>query len=177
MTWKTWALVAAAAPLFGSVALAQGKPDAMAVMHDAKGAEVGTVTFQATPSGMVLITASMTGLPAGVHGFHVHETGTCTAPDFKSAGGHLAGGKAHGIMDAGGPHAGDLPNVHVPSDGVLEVEDFAPALKLASDGDGAMFDSDGSAVIVHAGADDYTSQPSGDAGDRLACGVIEKSAP
>ena len=176
MNWKTCMLLAAAAPLyFGSAAIAQDKADAVAVMHDAKGKKIGTVEFRATPSGIALITTAITGVAKGVHGFHIHETGTCTAPDFKSAGGHLTGGKAHGVLDAGGPHAGDLPNVHVQADGVVAVEEFAPALKLGSDGEGALFDKDGSAVILHSGADDYKSQPSGDAGSRIACGVIEKA--
>lgn len=138
------------------------------------GEALGTVTFEATPSGMTHVTADLEGLPPGVHGFHVHAVGECDASDgFKSAGGHYAGDKEHGIMAEGGPHPGDFPNVHVGDDGVLMVEYFTDALSVGSDGDNPLADEDGSAVMIHDGADDYTSQPAGDAGSRIACGVIE----
>jgi len=113
-----------------------------------------------------------------VHGFHIHETGACDASTgFKSANGHLAGDMKHGLV-AGGPHPGDLPNVHVHADGKLDVEFFhaGPDFQDKSWFDAVgLFDDDGSAMVMHGGADDYESQPSGAAGPRIACGVITRS--
>jgi Cu-Zn family superoxide dismutase len=160
--------LAAAAAFAGAAAFAQ---DATATLHDLAGKEVGTATFSATASGQTLVEVEVTGIPEGLHGLHVHESGDCSASDFESAGEHLAGGGDHGVMAEGGPHAGDMPNAHVQSDGVLSVEVFKTNLPL----DDLVFDADGSAVIIHSGADDYESQPSGEAGDRIACGVIERN--
>jgi len=133
----------------------------------------GTVKVEETASGMVHITIDATGVPAGIHGFHVHEMGVCDADDgFKSAGGHLSGGMNHGIDDSEGPHAGDLPNLHAGDDGVVQVEYFTDGFSLDPDAAPTISGPDGAAVILHAGSDDYTSQPSGDAGARLACGVL-----
>ncbi len=132
----------------------------------------GTARFAATPSGETHITIRLEGIPEGIHGVHVHETGDCSAADFTSAGGHLAGDRAHGVLTEGGPHPGDLPNATVGSDQRLEIEVFSAMLTLGSDGEGAMLDGDGAALVVHADPDDYQSQPSGAAGDRIACGVI-----
>jgi superoxide dismutase, Cu-Zn family len=143
---------------------------AAATLKNAEGTEVGTVTLTEMPSG-VLLDVRLSGVPAGVHGFHIHQTGAC-APDFGAAGGHFAGGdKQHGLKTEGGPHAGDMPNIHVPDSGALEIEIFNTAITF-HDGDGALFDDDGSAIMIHDGADDYESQPAGDAGSRIACGVI-----
>lgn len=147
---------------------------ARATMIGADGAQAGTVTFAQTPSGRLSVMVEMTGLPPGPHGFHVHETGACDpAGGFQSAGGHYAGGHAHGVMAADGPHPGDFPNVHVGENGVLKVEFFADGLTI-SDGEFPLMDADGSAVVVHSDPDDYQSQPSGNAGARIACGVVEQ---
>lgn len=158
------ALIAGAAP-------AQEMATAKATLQGRDGAELGSATFYETPSGMTWIVVQATGVPPGIHGVHVHETGDCSADDFTSAGGHLAGDMQHGVLIEGGPHPGDLPNAHVQEDGVLAYEIFAD-LSL---GDDDVFDDDGSAVIVHGGADDYRSQPAGDSGPRIACGVIERT--
>lgn len=134
----------------------------------------GTVTMTETASGTVLVVVEAAGVPAGAHGFHVHEKGMCDpATGFESAGGHLARGMSHGLAE-GGPHPGDFPNVHVQADGVLRVEFFTRGFSLDAQGEQRLLDEDGSAVVLHADADDYTSQPSGKAGARIACGVIEK---
>lgn len=135
---------------------------------DRQGREVGTAVFQETPNGL-LVSVAAEGLPPGEHGFHIHETGICEPGEgFSTAGGHFApAGNAHGFEVAGGPHAGDMPNVFVSADGRLRAHAFVPGLALA-----ALADADGSALMIHAGADDYRSQPSGAAGDRIACGVI-----
>lgn len=144
---------------------------AMGTVIDAERAEVGTITLSETPSGLTHIVIEVTGVPEGVHGVHIHETGDCSADDFSSAGGHLAGDMEHGFLAEGGPHPGDLPNAHVQSDGVLMVEHVTDRLTLGD----MLFDADGSAFIVHSGADDYESQPSGEAGSRLNCAVIERA--
>lgn len=145
---------------------------ATATLHDANGERVGTVDITETPNG-VLFSAELNGLPPGAHGFHIHETGKCD-PDFGAAGGHLVGAaEAHGFEDPGGPHAGDMPNIHIADSGMLSVEVFNPRISFEEQ-PGALFDDDGSALVIHANADDYESQPSGDAGDRIACAVIEE---
>lgn len=145
---------------------------AEATLKNADDVDVGSVTLTEMPTG-VLLQVDLNGVPAGIHGFHIHEIGACS-PDFAAAGGHFAGGdKRHGLKVAGGPHAGDLPNIHVPESGALTIEVFNTAISL-HDGAGALFDEDGSAIVIHDGADDYESQPSGDAGSRIACGVISE---
>lgn len=135
---------------------------------------IGTGTLIDTPHGLI-IQAKLTGLPPGPHGFHIHEVGTCDGGEnFKSAGGHYAAqSNEHGYMSENGPHVGDLPNQTAASDGSMLVEVFAPGLRL-TEGDAAVLDDDGSAIVIHATADDYRSQPSGASGDRIACGVIEQ---
>ena len=150
-------------------------PDvARATFMDVNGKSIGTATIQETPHGL-LIQGKVTNLPAGLHGFHVHETGTCEGKGgFKSAGGHYApGNKDHGFMVEKGPHAGDLANQTAGDDGTMVVEVFNENLRL-TEGDTAVLDDDGSAVVIHATADDYRSQPSGRAGDRIACAVIHQ---
>ncbi len=132
------------------------------------GTAMGTVTVTPNESGAALIAVDLMGLPAGSHAIHVHETGDCSAADFKSAGGHLADGHDHGVMAANGPHPGDIPNINVAEDGTAKMEFFNAMLTPE-----LMGDEDGSAFIVHAGTDDYSSQPAGDAGDRIACGVFK----
>lgn len=144
---------------------------ASADMRSPDGSSLGTVTFNQTPSGYLHLIVEMQGLPPGPHGFHVHETGSCE-DDFKSAGGHYAGGKDHGVQAQNGPHAGDFPNVHVGQDGILKVEFFTERLSLDEGGQNPLMDADGSAVVIHGKQDDYASQPSGEAGDRIACGVV-----
>lgn len=144
---------------------------AAATLMDANGNEAGTASFTQTPNG-VLIKGELI-LPAGTHGFHIHETGACT-PDFAAAGGHYAPlGNDHGALVEDGLHAGDMPNIHVGEDGMLTVEVLNAGISLEEGEAGYLFDEDGSALMIHAGADDYESQPSGAAGDRIACGVIE----
>lgn len=139
----------------------------IAELTGAEGESLGTVTVAPTPSGVLLATITLEGAPEGTHGIHFHETGTCTPPDFESAGGHVAGESEHGVMSEGGAHPGDMPNVHVPADGVLTVEYFVPDLTTEM-----LTDDDGAAIVLHAQPDDYSGQPSGNAGERLACGAL-----
>jgi superoxide dismutase, Cu-Zn family len=162
------AIFSAAILLAASPALAVDK--ASAVLKDASGKEVGNATFTSTPSG-VLIDLDVTALPPGDRAFHIHAVGKCEPPDFKSAGPHFNPDQTkHGLMNAEGPHAGDMPNLHVAADGKVQVEVLNPTVTLSSEA--ALLDEDGSAIVVHAGADDYKTDPAGNAGDRIACGVI-----
>jgi Cu-Zn family superoxide dismutase len=156
------------------IALAQSPaPTASAVIKDAMGTTVGTATLRETASG-VLLKVDLTGAPTGVHALHVHTTGKCDAPMFTTAGGHFApGGTKHGLMAAGGPHAGDLPNIYVPADGKLSIEVLESNVTLA-DGPRSLMDADGSAIVLHATADDYMTDPAGNAGGRIACGVVTR---
>jgi Cu-Zn family superoxide dismutase len=157
----------------GPERIADPKADAAADLKDASGRNVGRVTMQETPEG-VLMRIQLENLEPGVKAFHVHETGTCEAPAFQSAGGHFNPTEEHhGLLPPKGAHAGDLPNVHIPDTGMLTVEYLATGLTLAA-GDRSLFDTDGSAVVVHAAADDYVSDPAGNAGGRIACGVVKK---
>ncbi len=139
---------------------------------DTEGKEIGSVTLEQTPNG-VLIIAAIDDLPAGEHGFHIHETGICDpAEGFKTAGGHYAPrSRSHGIKEAAGPHAGDMPNQYADDHGQLRAQVLNPAITLGP-GFNSLMDADGSALVIHEGADDYTSQPSGAAGKRLACAVL-----
>lgn len=150
-------------------ALAQDNPvkTAQAAMVAADGTALGTLVLNASPAG-VMIQGELAGLPPGPHGFHVHATGACEPP-FESAGGHFNPAETqHGFLTEGGPHAGDMTNIRVAEDGTVAVELLNTFLSL----DTALFD-DGAAILVHAMPDDYATQPSGHAGDRIACGVIE----
>lgn len=141
-------------------------------LNDADGQVVATATLVKGESG-VDITLEGTDLPAGTHGFHIHETGTCEAPDFKSAGGHFNPTDAnHGFDDPDGPHAGDLPNIEAAEDGTVNEEVTAEMVTLEKDQDNSLYKEGGTALMIHSKADDNKSQPSGDAGDRIACGVI-----
>ncbi len=142
---------------------------ASAEMMNASGESVGTVTLRAVANG-TLLHAALTNLPAGAHAFHVHAVGVCEPP-FKSAAGHFNPvGVKHGIDNPEGMHAGDMPNIHVPDSGALTIEVLNTFLRL----DDALFDEDGAAIVIHEGPDDYATDPAGDAGPRIACGVIEK---
>lgn len=169
------AVAIAAIPLPG---WAQLEPIAAAEVHDREGRRIGKVMFRQTAARGLAITASFVsgGLPAGQHGFHIHKKGAC-APNFEAAGDHFAPeGHQHGVLALRGAHAGDLPNLHIPGTGEHVVEVFAPALSLGPRAPGSLLDQDGSAIVVHAKPDDYKSQPSGDAGDRIACGVIRRAS-
>jgi Cu-Zn family superoxide dismutase len=166
----TLALAAVAVlPCLAATASAQS---ASAALHDASGKDVGTAQFTQTPTG-VLIRLEVKGLPAGEHAMHIHAVGKCEPP-FTSAGGHFnPGGKKHGMMAAAGHHAGDMPNLHIPQGGALTVEVVNDAITLDKGKPNSVFQTAGTAVVIHAVKDDYKTDPTGDAGGRIACGVIK----
>ena len=147
----------------------------MAELKMADGTPAGTATLLANGDAIEVM-VSATGLGAGAHGFHLHQTGKCDAPDFKSAGGHLnPGDKEHGSENPKGAHLGDMPNLTIDTDG-----NGTATVTLKGDRDyilSNIFDTDGTAIVIHEGADDYKSDPAGDAGSRISCGVMEKAAP
>src|SRR3954469_9247460 len=152
---------------------AASAPGAKATLKDAQGKTLGEATLRESPAG-VLVKLDLQGVPPGPHAFHVHTVGKCDGPDFMTAGGHFnPTTMKHGLMATGGPHAGDMPNLFVPADGKLSVEVLDANVTLAA-GPKSVFDADGSALMLHATADDYTSDPAGNAGARLGCGVITK---
>ncbi|RMG48838.1 MAG: superoxide dismutase family protein [Acidobacteria bacterium] len=146
---------------------------AIAVVHPTKGYDVhGVVTFTQTPDG-IRVVADIQNLEPGAHGFHIHEFGDCSAEDGTSAGGHFnPTGMPHGGRNAEKRHVGDLGNITADASGRAKVE-FVDA-HLSFEGPNSII---GRAVIIHAGADDLKSQPSGAAGPRVACGVIGIAKP
>lgn len=135
---------------------------------------VGTAELEQVSDG-VTITLEGTDIPKGTHGFHIHENGECEAPDFESAGGHFNPGDTdHGFDTSGGPHAGDLPNITVGENGTVTMSYLAENVTLENGNDNSLLDDGGTALMIHEGKDDGESQPSGDAGDRFACGTISQ---
>ena len=140
---------------------------ATAVLADATGRPVGRATAREVTGG-VRVTLDVRGMLPGTHGAHLHTVGSCVGPDFTSAGGHWnPAGTKHGSMNPQGPHAGDLPNLIVGTDGRGTL-----GIVLAGATIGGMLDADGTAIVVHAAADDLMTDPSGNSGGRIACGVM-----
>jgi len=152
---------------------ARAAPSAQAVLQNSSGEEVGKATFSAVAGG-VRVRVSAHGLTPGRHGIHIHAVGRCDPPDFKTAGGHLnPAGKPHGLLNPAGHHAGDLPNLVVDKDGKARANFVAQGATLG-EGEGSLFGPDGSSLVIHADPDDQKTDPSGNSGARVACGVIEK---
>jgi superoxide dismutase, Cu-Zn family len=144
---------------------------ATAELKDKDGKAVGVATFRES-SGGVTVDVNVKGLTPGLHAVHVHAVGKCEAPAFTSAGGHFnPAQKKHGYKSPEGAHAGDLPNMLVAKDGTGRFESFTDGMTLKP-GATSVFDKDGSALVIHAGVDDNVTDPTGNAGDRAACGII-----
>ena len=147
---------------------------ATAELKDKDGKTVAMATFRESGRG-VTVNLNAKGLTPGLHAVHVHAVGKCEPPAFTSAGGHFnPAQKKHGHKSPEGAHAGDLPNMLVAKDGTGRFEVFTDGLTLKP-GATSVFDKDGSALVIHVGVDDYASDPTGNAGDRAACGVITLS--
>ncbi|MXO97070.1 superoxide dismutase family protein [Erythrobacter aquimaris] len=147
---------------------------ASATLTFANGLPAGTAQLL-SDGDTVTMGVAVTGLEPGPHGFHLHTTGKCESPGFQSAGGHLnPAGREHGSENPAGKHLGDLPNLVVNEAGRATAQ-----YELAGSANGVLadiFDEDGTAVMIHAGPDDYRSDPAGDAGSRIACGVIKAAS-
>jgi Cu-Zn family superoxide dismutase len=142
---------------------------ASATLRDLAGARVGTVTFTDAYGG-VIIAGNITGLGLGAHAIHVHETGKCDGA-FTTAGAHFnPTAKHHGFLNSDAPHLGDLPNIDTPAAGKLRFEFMLAGATIR--GTNAMLDADGAAIVIHGSRDNYRTDPTGDSGARIACGVI-----
>lgn len=175
--WKTKGAVLVALAALGGCAghehgpigapLPYAGPAATAVLHDARGVEVGRATATSVQGGL-RVTVEVAALPPGYHGEHIHAVGRCDPPDFQSAGGHWNPlGTHHGTLNAAGPHMGDLPNLVIGSDGRATMGVNIPGATMAG-----LLDADGASLVIHADRDDMMSDPSGDSGSRIACGVF-----
>jgi len=156
-------------------ASAYAQNQARADIKNAEGKSVGTASLRETKDG-VLMTVNVKGLPKGLHAVHFHSVGKCEGPAFTSAGPHFnPWNKKHGLKSPAGPHAGDLPDMYVEKNGVGRYEVLIDSITLGS-GETSIFDADGSAIIIHVTADDNVTDPAGNSGDRIACGVITRAA-
>lgn len=146
---------------------------ARAELRHAGGQPVGVATFTQVGRAVRVVLEAQ-GLPPGVKGVHVHAVGKCEAPGFTSAGDHFnPTGKQHGALNPAGPHAGDLPNITIGADGRGRLESTTELITLLG-GSTSVFDGDGSALVVHAAPDDFRTDPTGNSGARIACGVITR---
>lgn len=171
---KLTLLIAAAGLVFSLQTVAHsGDSAAKATLKGTDGKTVGTVWFSPAETG-VKVSAEITGLAAGEHAFHIHGTGVCEAPSFKTAGGHYnPGNMQHGFLNAKGPHAGDMPNITV--GGENKYQWITSLVSLDENADNTLFPEQGTAIVIHQNPDDYITDPAGKGGTRIACGVIEKS--
>jgi Cu-Zn family superoxide dismutase len=162
-----------------SLGRTRGAPPSVAVttaLANGSGEVLGSATLTQEPDG-VQVAATIMGLPPGSYAIHLHANGKCDGPDFKTAGGHFNPMmKQHGSLNPMGEHAGDLPNLVVGADRRGAVTALRPGLRLV-DGPMPLIDADGAAVVVHAAPDDYKTDPAGNAGARIACGVLAFGKP
>lgn len=191
--WKMPAMSAATAPSHAGHTAGQAESAKAAPMEDmaaedksamsaiektidimnSKGSKVGMAKLTQTHEGVKFV-VEVSGLTPGKHGIHVHETGVCQAPDFKTAGEHFnPTHKKHGFNNPEGPHAGDMPNLEVGSDGKGRMEYVDARVTLEKDKANSLLKPGGTALVIHEKEDDYKTDPAGNSGNRIACGVIQ----
>jgi superoxide dismutase, Cu-Zn family len=169
--WKVWMLVS----MLLLVGCAEkGNPKKLKVdVYNPEGDSLGEITIQEKSKGVEL-DINLEGLPSGEHAIHIHETGMCDPPDFKSAGNHYnPDNKKHGLLHPEGAHTGDLPNLIVGEDGSVKVKISAPQVTL-KEGKTSLLPKKGTSIVIHEAKDDGMSQPAGESGNRIACGEISK---
>ena len=178
MTTRTFSSAAMTALLLGAACgtMASAEKDrktATAVIKDGKGQSAAKATFKVI-SGGVQMSVTVANLSPGVHAIHIHDAGKCDAPDFTTAGPHFnPANKKHGMQNPDGHHAGDLPNLTVGANGKGAFKSTIQNVTLAGDGATSLFHAGGTSVVIHEKADDMKTDPAGNAGVRIACGVIE----
>ena len=178
MTTRVLYCTAMAVLLFGATcgiltSAEKERKTATAGIKDGKGQSVGQAKFAARNGG-VQMSVTVANLSPGVHAIHIHEAGKCDAPAFTTAGGHFnPENKQHGMQNPAGHHAGDLPNLTVGANGKGTFESTIQDVTLAGDGATSLFHAGGTSVVIHAVADDMKTDPAGNAGVRVACGVIQ----
>jgi Cu-Zn family superoxide dismutase len=169
---RTAVLIVACLVAAGCATAKPAPGTATAELRNAQGQPVGTATLTEAGGGLRVIIEAR-NLPPGEKGVHIHEVGRCEPP-FTSAGGHFNPGKRqHGLQNPAGPHAGDLPNITIGPDGSGRLETLTDRVSLGG-GPNSLFDADGSAIVIHAAPDDHRTDPAGNSGARIACGVIVK---
>jgi Cu-Zn family superoxide dismutase len=173
-SWLAMCSVASVVALGAVQMQAQGPKEVKVKLQDVKGADAGTVTFKTVKKG-VKVTVKLENLPFGPHGVHVHQNAVCEAPDFKSAGGHFnPDNKHHGYQNGEGHHNGDLPdNINVGEDHKGEANFVLTSISLDPKAPNSLLLNGGTSVVVHEHADDEKTDPAGNAGNRVACGVIK----
>jgi len=170
---KSAALWASALIIAGSIgARASAQEVAAGNFKNSEGKDVGTVHVEHMPIATIFL-LKLHDMPPGVHGIHIHDVGQCDPPSFDSAGPHWNPGHAeHGSKNPKGPHAGDLQNITIPADGKLEIQLTVEGTRQWQ-GEGGLLDGNGASLVIHANADDYTTDPSGNSGPRIACAKID----
>jgi Cu-Zn family superoxide dismutase len=167
------AVAAALTLLVPALAKDKGPAPVVVSVQNGQGKNVGTAKLSQVANG-VKITLNLHDLTPGEHAIHVHQVAKCDVPDFKTAGGHFnPDGKHHGLQNPEGPHAGDIPNFTADAKGKSKATVIATGVTL-SDGPRSVFTAGGTSLVVHAKADDGKTDPSGNSGDRIACGLISK---
>jgi superoxide dismutase, Cu-Zn family len=166
--------VLAAALVWTTATFAQSTgQSAHANIVNAQGQKIGTAAIRGADDG-IRIDVRVSQLPLGTHGIHIHTVGKCEGPDFMSAGGHLnPTSKKHGKDNPEGPHAGDLLNIQVDARGHAATS-LSDANVTLGDGANSLFHEGGTTIVIHANADDYKTDPAGNSGPRIACGVVER---
>ncbi len=192
MNWRTGlGLIAAAAFVAGSTSVVLADEDLppaptysgtsvktiTSTLRDSTGKDVGAVQLSQDSAGVVQVTVAGSGLTVGLHGIHVHAVGMCEGPAFTTAGGHFnPSAKKHGLLAPDGHHNGDLRNLEVAANGTMTYSDTTNSISLTT-GATSIFDADGTALVVHAAADDHITDPTGNSGARVACAVLAVANP